>query len=51
MQLGHCIYHHYVADAPRAPLFVLTFDEKLLKFTQREPQFEELFQLPPTLAR
>ena len=35
----------------RPPLFALTLADTLFTLTQREPQYDELFQLPPTLAR
>jgi hypothetical protein len=39
-----------VSDVPRAAIFALTFDEKLLQLTARELQFALLLQLAPTIA-
>lgn len=36
-----------ISQAPRLPLFALTVPRPLLPLREREPQDEELFQLPP----
>ena len=40
-----------VSETPRPPLLELRLAEKLLQLTEREPQREELSQLPPTKQR
>ena len=38
-------------EQPRAPLFAFKFSGELFQLEAREPQFTELFQLPPRMQR